>query len=429
MKNKFIKSTIILMIGGIITKLLGMIIRIILARILKDGIFLYSLIMPTFSLFITFAQFGLPNTISKLVAEEKRNNKNLVLSIIPISLLINLIIMFVILLSSKYLSNNLLHDTRTYYPIICISFVLPFISISSIIRGYFFGKQKMIPHVLSNIIEDLVRLLIIIIGLPICLKYGLIVSISFVVLSNIISELTSIFILYLFLPKKFNITKNDFRINKVYIKDTFSLALPTTSSRIIGNIGYFLEPIILTYMLLKTGYSNDYILREYGIINSYIIPMLLLPSFFTAAISSALIPVISTYYVNNKYKLIKKRIVEATTISLLISIPIILFLTLFPELPLKLIYNTNLGINYLKLLAPIFIFSYIQTPISASIQAMGYAKCSMYGTILGVIIRLSSIVILSLFNLGIYSLIYSLSLSIIVVTIYDIYKLNKILKK
>ena len=156
MKNKFIKSTIILIIGGIITKLLGMIIRITLTRLLKDGIFIYSLIMPTFSLFIAIAQAGMPSTISKLVAEEKRNNKNLVFSIIPISLLINSVIMIIIIISSKYIATYLLHNTYTYYPIMCISFVLPFISISSILRGYFFGKQMMFPHILSNAVEDII---------------------------------------------------------------------------------------------------------------------------------------------------------------------------------------------------------------------------------------------------------------------------------
>ena len=428
MKNKFIKSTIILMIGGIITKVIGMIIRITLTRLLEDGIFIYSLIMPTFSLFITIAQFGMPVAISKLVAEEKRNNKNLVFSIIPISLLINLIIMLVIIFLSKYLSYDLLKDTRTYYPIICISFVLPFISISSILRGYFFGKQKMLPHIISNIVEDVVRLGIIIIGIPICLKYSLITAVCFVVVSNVFSELTSILVLFIFLPKTFKLEKKDFRINKEYIKDTFSISLPTTGSRIIGNIGYFLEPIILTFMLLKTGFSNDYILREYGVINSYIMPMLLLPSFFTTAISQALIPVISTYYVNHKYNLIKKRILEAITISLAICIPIIIFLFIFPTIPLKIIYDTNLGANYLRILSIAFIFSYIQTPIVSAIQAMGFAKSSMYGTILGVTVRNISLIIFSLFNLGIYSLIYAISLSIIIVTIYDMFKLKRILK-
>ena len=61
MKNKFIKSTIILVVGGITTKLLSFIIRIYFTRVIKDGINIYSLIMPTYSLLITITQLGFPS--------------------------------------------------------------------------------------------------------------------------------------------------------------------------------------------------------------------------------------------------------------------------------------------------------------------------------------------------------------------------------
>ena len=70
MKNKFIKSTIILIIGGLITKLLGFVIKIVYTRMIgEDGISLFMLVTPAYSLFITIAQLGLPIAISKLVAE------------------------------------------------------------------------------------------------------------------------------------------------------------------------------------------------------------------------------------------------------------------------------------------------------------------------------------------------------------------------
>jgi len=73
-KNLFIKSTIILILGGIITKILGFIIRIIYTRIVGAEIIgLYSLVTPTYSLLITIAMLALPTTISKLVAENKHN--------------------------------------------------------------------------------------------------------------------------------------------------------------------------------------------------------------------------------------------------------------------------------------------------------------------------------------------------------------------
>ena len=166
-KETFIKSTIILMIGGFITKILGMLIKIVMSRLMgSEGIGLYMLIMPTFTLLIAVAQLGMPVAISKLVAEDKRNNKNLVFSSLPISIILNILIMFILIFSSKFISTSLLNEPRVDLAIKSIGFVLPFISISSILRGYFFGKQKMIPHVVSNITEDIVRLIIVIIGIP-----------------------------------------------------------------------------------------------------------------------------------------------------------------------------------------------------------------------------------------------------------------------
>ena len=76
MKNKFIKSTIILIIGGLITKLLGFVIKIVYTRMIgEDGISLFMLVTPAYSLFITIAQLGLPIAISKLVAENKNSKK------------------------------------------------------------------------------------------------------------------------------------------------------------------------------------------------------------------------------------------------------------------------------------------------------------------------------------------------------------------
>ena len=75
MKEKFIISTIILLIGGFLIKILGMIIKIVMTRLMgTEGIGLYMMILPTFSLFIALAQAGFPIALSKLVAEGDKNN-------------------------------------------------------------------------------------------------------------------------------------------------------------------------------------------------------------------------------------------------------------------------------------------------------------------------------------------------------------------
>lgn len=430
MKNKFIKSTLILLIGGLFTKILGMIIRITMTRLLgTEGIGVYMLIMPTFTLFIALAQAGMPIAISKLVSEDKRNNKNLVFSIIPISLTINIIIMIFLIFSSEYIANNLLHEARSYEALIAIGFVLPFISISSILRGYFFGKQRMFPHVISNITEDFVRLIIIAIGIPVFLSKGINYAVAFVILSNVVSELTSILVLFFFLPKNFKISKDDFKPNRQNIKDTLNISIPTTGSRLIGSVGYFFEPIILTAVLMKVGYSNNYIVNQYGILSGYVMPLLTLPSFFTLAISQALIPIVSNNYTNGRYIYTKNKIIQGIFFSLLIGIPVTIFFIIMPEFPLKLLYNTTRGVTYIKVMAPIFLLHYIQSPISSSLQAMGKAKISMKGTLYGMILRTFILFVGSYMKIGLWGLVMATSVNIIFVTLYDGYNVYNILKK
>ena len=425
MKDKFIQSTIILLIGGLITKVLGMLIKIIMARLIgTEGLGYYMLILPTFILLINISQLGLPLALSKLISEDKKSSKKLFLSILPILIIINIIIMILIYILSPIISNNLLHNKDLELSIKAMSLVIPFTSISSICRSYFFGKQRMFPHVLSNIIEDLVRIIIMIIGVSHILPYGLKYTICFIILSNIISESISTIILLIFLPKNITIKKKDLYPNKSYMKESLKIGLPTTTSRIISNIAYFLEPIILTTSLIHTGYSSSFITREYGIISGYVLPLILLPSFFTLAISQALLPVISKDYVNGNYKTIKKKLITAITLSLLIVIPITIFLLIKPSILLTLIYHTNEGISYIKVLAPICILEYIQAPLTTCLDAIGKSKDNLTSSIIGMTSRTILLIILTRFQIGLWSLIISISTNIILTTLYEIKKVR-----
>lgn len=419
-KNKFIRSTLILLIGGFLTKIIGMIIRVVIARKLgPSGMGLYMLSNPTFMLFVSLAQLGMPVAISKLVAEKNGDNKNLVFGLIPVILIFNVFLCFIIYISAPFISNYLLHDERLYYIIISIGIILPFISVSNILRGYFFGKERMFPHVFSNVMEDVVRLILIYLFLPYFLSIKLEYAVCFVILTNVFSELTSIIIFILFLPKGFSLSKSDFIPKKNNIKKVLEISIPTTGSRLIGSIGFFLEPIVLTFIMLKVGYSNNYIVDEYGLINGYVMPILMLPSFFTLAITQALIPTISYYYSIGNKKYVKKKIKEAILFSLLIGIPITIIFVFIPEIPFKLLYNRIDGILYTKVLAVIFLFHYIQSPLTGALQAMGGAKEAMKGTLGGTVIRLFTILIFSSFKIGIWGLIIAVSINIIYVTLHQ----------
>lgn len=424
MKDTFFKSTLILLIGGAVTKALGMIIKIIMTRVVGiDGVSLYMLVFPTFSLFMTISQLGLPTAISKLISEDTHNNKNLIFSIIPVSLVFNIFLICLIILLSPILT-KFLNDERALYPIISIAVVLPFDSMSSILRGYFFGRQKMFPHILSLVTEQLVRLSFILFIVPSIIPKGIVATVSSLIAINMVSEFSSTLVLLFFIKNK-NINKEDLKVNKKEVKNVMSIALPTTTSRLIGSISYFFEPIIITSALINQGYLSSFIVKEYGIIEGFVLPLLLIPSFLTNALSGALIPDISKRYAKKDITGIKRRIKQVIKLSFIIGTIALTFLYLKPRFFLNAIYKINEGENYIKLLAPFFILLYIQGPLESILQAINKSKNVMINNIIGTIIKLLMIYLFSFFKIGLYNLIIGIILSVIVTT----YMHYKVLKK
>ena len=429
MKEKFIKSSIVLIIGGLLIKLLGMFIRIMINRIASlETISLYMLILPTFSLMMAISQLGFSTSISKLVSEERYKNKKLLFSILPISIFINIALTIFLVFASRFIANTLLKNPNAYLPILAISLVLPFDSMSSILRGFFFGHEKMIPHIISQLCEQITRLVLIMITIPYLVTINYVYATVGLVLVNVFSELSASLILFLFLPRSFTITKDDLKPNYLYIKDVLNISLPTTTSRIVGTIGYFFEPVILTFVLLKDGYTSSYITIQYGIINAYIMPMVLFPSFFTNAISHAMLPIISREYAKGNKKYIKTKLWQTIIFSLIIGVPISIVMFIFPEFFLKLFYKTQSGINYLRFLIPFFLLYYIETPLAMFLQGINKSYRVMTDNIIGIIIKTVLLFVLSFLNIGLYSLLIATISNIIIVTIRHIISIKKSLQ-
>jgi stage V sporulation protein B len=308
-----------------------------------------------------------------------------------------------------------------------MAFILPFISISSILRGYFFGKQQMMAHTVSNAIEQVVRLLIIWLILPKFADISPTASICAFILLSIISETVSIIVFLFFLPKGFTIKKSDIKPDLSTTKEIVDLCLPTVSGRIIGNIAYFFEPIILTYILKLVGYSSEFILNEYGVYNAYVIPLLMIPSFIVQSISTALVPEISKSYAKNDIRMVKKRLKQSLALSLFLGIITNTFVFFFPEFLLKLVYNTTSGVAYIKVLAFIFILYNLEGPLSSTLEALGKTKIAFRTTTIGVLIKTVSIVLFSLLHIGLYGLVIGEILDIIFVVFNNYHNIRKIL--
>ena len=421
--NIFLKSTLVLLFGGIVGKLVGFVLRIIVTRKLgPEGMGLYSLLAPTSALLSVIATLSYPTALSKIISEKSSRTKTLFASIIPLSLIINIFIIIVTILLAPTLSILLKNETL-YFPIICLSLVTPFISISSIIKGYFWGKQNMFPSMLSNFIEQVARLIFITLFIDKFLSLSLTHAISFIILVNAVGEVISQLVMMYFFPKNIKPSLNDF--NKDDIKKVMNISIPSTSSKIIGSISYFLEPIVLTNVLMYVGYSKEFIVYEYGVINAYAMSLLLMPQFFTQNMATSLVPELSKYYSQGNKVMCKKRIKQIVLISSTIGAISTFIITLFPKFFLNILYHTTAGIDYIKILSPFTILFYIEYPLINALQALGKSKSAMKCTITSSIVRLISIATLSLLKIGMYSLI----LSIIINLLLSTYLYSKEIKK
>lgn len=429
-ENIFFKTTLILIIGGIITKIFGFVIRIVYTRMVGTEIIsIYSLVLPTYSLLITIATLALPTTISKLVAENKNKSLKVVSTSTFIITIINVLVVVIMLLSSKFIAIHLLKEPSTYILLISMTLTFPIISISSIIKGYFYGKQNMVPNVVSNIAEQIIRITLIILFIPSVMEINKLYGAALLFLISLVTETISIIINLLFLPRGVVINKNDLLPDIETTRDVLSISLPTVSSRIIGNIGYFFEPIILMNLLLYSGYTNNYILSEYGAYNAYSLTILTVPSFFIIAISSSLIPEISKYYLLKKYNIVKRRLKQALVFGLIIGLSYSIILLIWGENILYAIYKTYEGVEYIKILAPFFVLFYLESILMSYLQAINKANITMKITIIGVLVKLLSLSILSICHIGIYSLLIAEIINIFIVVFLNIKEVIKSLKK
>ena len=427
--NLLIKNIIILLVSGAIAKVLGMIGKIIYTRIAGVNVVsLYTLITPTLMLIISITQFSFPISISKISAEEKYKNKDILKNAIAIGFIIDAFLIILVLISASFIA-SMLHNKDLTPAILSVSIIIPFITISSIQRGFLHGKENMAPASITNITEEIVKVLLIVLFLPFAIAKSDITAVIFIILFNVITEITSIIIMQKAINKKYINDNIKSSLNKELIKEILSISAPTTLVRLISSVGFFLEPIILTSTLLQTGFSSNYITLEYGIINSYIIPLLSIPTFFSGSIASALLPNITKLYTHQKYKEFNKKLLKLLLLSILVGFICLSVILLFPEELLILIYNINLGVNYIYLIGPFFLILYMQPTLSVALQAMGKTNKLFLTSTVSMILKYSVLYIFGKLGFGMNALIFSIITGIIVTTSLVIFIVLKEINK
>ncbi|API90648.1 stage V sporulation protein B [Virgibacillus pantothenticus] len=439
-KQTFLQGTLILILAGMITRFLGFINRIVVARLIgEEGVGLYMMALPTFFLVITLTQLGLPVAISKRIAEaEARGDKAKTKQIVIVSLVItgisSIIFSTLMILATPFVATHLLTDQRTLYPLLAISPIIPIIAISSVLRGYFQGKQNMKPQSYAQVLEQVVRISCVALFVKLLLPFGLEYAAAGAMFSIILGELVSL----IYMMRQFNrkkhmkVRKNFFSYlstSRTTLKELFSIALPSTGSRFIASISHFLEPILVAQSLAIAGVSSTLATKQYGELTGYVLPLLFLPTFITQSLSVALVPSISEAEATKSINLIHYRIHQAIRISFASGAIATIVLTLFSIPILTYMYGSANASKFIILMAPFFILLYIQAPLQAALQALDLAKAAMWNSLIGAFCKLTVLFLLaSNPSFGIMGVALAISLSVVLITLLHLGALYKAIK-
>ncbi|MFC0270130.1 stage V sporulation protein B [Metabacillus herbersteinensis] len=397
-KQTFLKGTLILILAGLITRVLGFINRIVVVKFIgAEGVGLYMMAVPTLVLVITITQLGLPVAISKLVAEaeaqgDQRKIKKIFVVSLSITGTLSLLFTPAMIFLAPILSSTLLTDPRTYWPLLAIAPVVPIIAISSVIRGYFQGKQNMQPAAISQVLEQVVRISLVALLTSLFLPYGIEYAAAGAMISAVIGELISlIYLITMFkLKKKIRVRKKFFKSiknGKDTLNDLMKIAIPTTGSRLIGSISWFFEPIVVTQSLYIAGVATTLATKQYGELVGFALPLLMLPSFITYSLSTSLVPAISEAMAQKKLFLVEHRLQQALRLSFVSGGLAVVILYVFAEPLMQVMYGSSHAAIFVKVMAPFFIFYYFQGPLQAALQALDLARAAMINSLIGAVVK------------------------------------------
>ena len=389
---------------------------------------IYSLTLPTLSLLLNIAQLGIPTTISKLIAKKKHSTfkimQNSFLMLMIIDLIVGILYIFLVpTIASNYLKNDL--TKLTLYGMV---FLIPIISLTSLLKGYYIGIDKVNVTNKCQISEEITRLLFIVIFVDSVDKNNVSFLSFFAMLSSIIGEIASLIHLLVNIKEKnkniIKRIKTNNENNKIISSKIIKLSIMSTSTKMVGSVIYFLEPIIYTYLMLSLNVSNEKLTIDYGIINSYVFPLLTLPSFFSNCVSIFLLPKLSKLIENKDFKNSIKIFLFSLLFCLITGFVCILIIYLYPKFFTNLLYGKIIGIEYIKKYSFLILVLFIQPIIHVTLICFDKEKLLLIESIICNIVKIICFYIfIPLFKIDgmVISILISLYLSV-VIHIYSIIK-------
>lgn len=385
MSKGILKGTFILTIAGFIVKAIGSINWIILSRVLGgEGIGIYQMAFPIYFLALTISSAGIPVAIS-IITAEKAAKEDYVGAHRVFKVSLTLICAAAFLLSamvffgSKWLIDmHIIRESRAYYSLIALSPAIFFAAIISCYRGYLQGWQMMTPTALSQIVEQLVRVVVMLLFASWLLPYGLDFAAGGASLGAGAGAFVALLLLIYYyyklqrsLPKTSN-KEFPYESTRHIFKRIVMLAVPISLASILLPLVANLDLLVVPRRLETAGYTTSQATELFGYLTGMAVPLVNLATIITAALAVSLVPAISNAHTLHDKKAIYDHTSSAMRLSLLATIPFAVMLYVLAEPIVTFIYNAPAAKDATQILAIAIFFLGIHQVTTGILQ--GFAK-------------------------------------------------------
>lgn len=410
-KNSFIEGTIIATLCIVIVKVLGMVYVIPFYAIVESaGAALYAYAYNIYGLFLEVATAGIPNAVSKIINEYNTLDKQeakirtfkigkRLLSVIAI---IAFLILFIFapqiagLIIGDLTGGNTIEDVT--FVIRCVSFALlvfPFLSVS---RGFFQGHNIISVSSVSQVIEQLARVLVIICGSYIALKWlhlDLTTAVGVAVFGAFIGGLCALFYVRSKLKqnKKALALDETFLVkdevtNKEIIKKIIKYAIPVVIVSIAFTIYNNVDMILVLRTMNYLGMDAEEVEFIATGVSTWAPKISIVITSVVLGLSASLIPNMVEAFTLKKYDELNHKFNKSLQIILFISLPMCVGISLLASSVWTVFYGYNsLGTSILTVAIFAPLFSNLYTVCNHTLQSMNKFKWVYISSITGIVLN------------------------------------------
>ncbi len=405
--QSFIKGAAILGVAGALVKILGAIYRIPLSNIIMDeGIGYYQTAYPFYILLLTLSTAGIPVAIAKLVSEKRAlgdyRNAQKIFKVALVGLFFGGVVTSLIVALGSRKIVEYLGNPNAYYALVALVPALFFVPIMGAFRGFFQGRQSMVPTALSQVIEQLFR---IVTGLGLTyllLGYGIPIAAGGASFGGSTGAIAGTAVIMFIYFKHRKTLKDEIELSEIKVEypvqrivmDLLMIAVPITMGSAISPTMDTIDAALVLRRLQHIGYTVDMANRLYGHLKGMAQTLINLPQVFSMAIAMSLVPAIS----DAKARKAKGEVVDLITsgirITLLIGLPAAFGLFVLAEPIIALLYYNNtaeaissIGTLLSYLAFGVIFLTLVQT-LTAMIQGLGKPFVPVKNLLIGAIAKI-----------------------------------------